>query len=193
MPLVPPLTITVFVTGEIAKPRGYRPFEEVEEAITGFGRDKDRKRLYTQRLFNWLMFIAFIQKKGWLKFGGDADDLAALWKAHLKDDSVSDKNFYRDRLMRLFFDGLNTTNEVNRIGINRGGFLKTLIGDVPYLNGGLPIRGRRRRQRRKHQGAGQGHRLNSQESLCQVQFHGDGKHTARCGSGSRSGDARQDI
>ena len=114
-----------------------RIFEEVEEAITGFGRDKDRKRLYTQRLFNRLMFIAFIQKKGWLKFGGDADYLAALWKAHLKDDSVSDKNFYRDRLKRLFFDGLNTTNEVNRIGINRGGFLKTLIGDVPYLNGGL--------------------------------------------------------
>ena len=114
-----------------------RIFEEVEEAITGFGRDKDRKRLYTQRLFNRLMFIAFIQKKGWLKFDGDADYLAALWKAHLKDESVSDKNFYRDRLKRLFFDGLNTTNEVNRIGINRGGFLKTLIGDVPYLNGGL--------------------------------------------------------
>jgi len=114
-----------------------RIFEEVEEAITGFGRDKDRKRLYTQRLFNRLMFIAFIQKKGWLKYNGDADYLAALWKAHLKDDSVSDKNFYRDRLKRLFFDGLNTTNEVNRIGINRGGFLKTLIGDVPYLNGGL--------------------------------------------------------
>jgi type I restriction-modification system DNA methylase subunit len=114
-----------------------RIFEEVEEAITGFGRDKDRKRLYTQRLFNRLMFIAFIQKKGWLKFNGDADYLAALWKSHLKDNSVSDKNFYRDRLKRLFFDGLNTTNEVNRIGINRGGFLKTLIGDVPYLNGGL--------------------------------------------------------
>ncbi len=114
-----------------------RIFEEVEEAITGFGRDKDRKRLFTQRLFNRLMFIAFIQKKGWLKFNEDADYLAALWKAHLKDDSVSDKNFYRDRLKRLFFDGLNTTNEVNRIGINRGGFLKTLIGDVPYLNGGL--------------------------------------------------------
>jgi hypothetical protein len=47
-----------------------RIFEEVEEAITGFGRDKDRKRLYTQRLFNRLMFIAFIQKKGWLKFNG---------------------------------------------------------------------------------------------------------------------------
>jgi len=109
----------------------------VEEVITGFRKDRDRKRLYTQRLFNRLMFIAFIQKKGWLKFSGDADYLTALWKAHLKDNSVSDKNFYRDRLTPLFFHGLNTANEVNRIGINRGGFLKTLIGDVPYLNGGL--------------------------------------------------------
>ena len=43
------------------------------------------------------------------------DYLAALWKAHLKDKTVSDKNFYRDRLKPLFFDGLNTTHEVNRM------------------------------------------------------------------------------
>ncbi len=114
-----------------------RIFEEVEEAITGFGRDKDRKRLYTQRLFNRLMFIAFIQKKGWLKFNGDAEYLTALWKAHLKDNSVSDKNFYRDRLRLLFFSALNNPGEVNITGINRGGGLKSIIGDVPYLNGGL--------------------------------------------------------
>jgi hypothetical protein len=115
----------------------HRIFEEVEESITGFGRDKERRHLYTQRLFNRLMFIAFIEKKGWLKLNGNIDYLTALWKAHLKDDSVSDKNFYRDRLKSLFFLGLNTSNEVNIIGINRGGGLKDLIGDVPYLNGGL--------------------------------------------------------
>lgn len=114
-----------------------RIFEEVEEGITGFGRDKDRKRLYTQRLFNRLMFIAFIQKKDWLNLKGDADYLSALWKAHLRDNTLSDKNFYRDRLKLLFFSGLNTPNEVNIIGINRGGALKDLIGHVPYLNGGL--------------------------------------------------------
>jgi hypothetical protein len=115
----------------------HRIFEEVEESITGFGRDKDRRHLYTQRLFNRLMFIAFIEKKGWLKLNGNSDYLNALWKAHLKDDSISDKNFYRDRLKTLFFLGLNTSNEVNIIGINRGGGLKDLIGEVPYLNGGL--------------------------------------------------------
>jgi methylase of polypeptide subunit release factors len=113
-----------------------RIFEEVEQAIKGI-RDAERKRLFTQRLFNRLMFVAFIQKKGWLKFAGSTDYLSAIWKAHARDTAISDKNCYRDRLKPLFFFGLNSSNDVNQIGINRGAFLKTLIGDVPYLNGGL--------------------------------------------------------
>lgn len=123
------------VTKEFFREYG-RIFDEVEASIRGI-RDAERKRLFTQRLFNRIMFIAFIQKKGWLKFGGDTDYLSALWRAYRRDNTVSDKNFYRDRLKLLFFSGLNTTNEVNQIGINRGGFLGTLIGEVPYLNGGL--------------------------------------------------------
>ena len=45
-----------------------RVFEDVETRITGLA-DSNRKRLFTQRLFNRLMFIAFIQKKGWLRLG----------------------------------------------------------------------------------------------------------------------------
>ena len=116
-----------------------RIFKRVEDLLEGFGNTKpevERKRLYTQRLFNRLMFIAFIQKKGWLKFEGEKDYLAALWRDYEREDSER-KNFYLGRLKPLFFQGLSTSNEVNIIGINRGGFLKTLIGDVPYLNGGL--------------------------------------------------------
>lgn len=113
-----------------------RIFEEVENSIRGL-RDEERKHLFTQRLFNRIMFIAFIQKKGWLKLDGNTDYLSALWRAHERDNTIEDKNFYRDRLKPLFFFGLNSWNEVNQIGINRGGFLKILIGEVPYLNGGL--------------------------------------------------------
>ena len=114
-----------------------RIFDEVEGAIKGI-RDEERKHLFTQRLFNRLMFIAFIQKKGWLKFGGSTDYLSALWKAHVRDNTVADKNFYRDRLKPLFFFGLNGgSQETDVANINRGGFLKSLIGEVPYLNGGL--------------------------------------------------------
>ena len=112
-----------------------RIFEQVEGQIEGI-EDTERKRLFTQRLFNRLMFIAFIQKKGWLKFGSDSDYLDSLWRDYVRRKKPG-KNFYSDRLKLLFFAGLNTPNEINVIGINRGGFLKELIGQVPYLNGGL--------------------------------------------------------
>jgi type I restriction-modification system DNA methylase subunit len=121
-------------------------FDRVEVIVEGFDdkskdmdrakKEKERKRLFTQRLFNRLMFIGFIQKKGWLKFNESADYLVALWKDH-QGDKTEKKNFYRDRLKPLFFHALSTSTEVNIIGSNRGGFLKTLVGDVPYLNGGL--------------------------------------------------------
>jgi len=113
-----------------------RVFGEVERQIEGI-EDRERGRLFTQRLFNRLMFIAFIQKKGWLKFGKENDYLAALWQDYEKNSKSKGRNFYNNRLKLLFFSGLNTPNEVDVIGINRGGLLKELIGQVPYLNGGL--------------------------------------------------------
>ena len=120
----------------------HRVFDRVEGRIAGFA-DADRKRLFTQRLFNRLMFIAFIQKKGWLRYAGETDYLSALWKAYQRDRAAqhdftgSEPNFYRDRLRVLFFAGLNTPNEVNVVGIRPGGIIEALIGQVPYLNGGL--------------------------------------------------------
>ena len=48
-------------------------FDNVERLIQPTLRDTERRRLFTQKLFNRLMFIAFIQKKGWLKFNGKTD------------------------------------------------------------------------------------------------------------------------
>jgi type I restriction-modification system DNA methylase subunit len=110
-------------------------FERVEREIQGFTNSENR-RLFTQRLFNRLMFIAFIQKKGWLSFNGQTDYLNALWQDYRKNANA-DSNFYVDRLSLLFFSALNTDNEVNVIDINRKGFIASLIGNPPYLNGGL--------------------------------------------------------
>ena len=112
-------------------------FEQVEHQIIGFGTDeKEARRLFTQQLFNRLMFIAFIQKKGWLKMNTRSDYLAALWEDYRQKREKED-NFYQQRLHPLFFCGLNNSGSINIIGVNRGGFLKKLIGDVPFLNGGL--------------------------------------------------------
>jgi len=116
--------------------RQYRHiFENAEELIRGI-KNKDEKRLFTQKMFNRLLFIRFLEKKDWLTINGRKDYLRALWEDY-KKDAKRDSNFYRERLHRLFFLGLNAPNEVNQIGINRGGFLGKLIGQVPYLNGGL--------------------------------------------------------
>ena len=111
-------------------------FEKVERLIE-WKTDAESKRLFTQKLFNRLMFISFIQKKGWLKFKGDTDYLPALWKDYHTGESVSHKNFYQDRLSYLFFEGLNNPPEVDIAGTNNRDFLENLIGSVPYLNGGL--------------------------------------------------------
>ncbi len=117
--------------------REYRKVFEKVEALIDWKAEAECKRLFTQKLFNRLMFISFIQKKGWLKFKGTTDYLSALWQDYQKTESGSQKNFYRDRLSHLFFTGLNNPSEVDIVGINNGGFIKDLIGSVPYLNGGL--------------------------------------------------------
>jgi hypothetical protein len=66
-----------------------RVFDLVKEAVKGFGsseEEQDRRHLFTQRLFNRLMFLRFIQKKGWLTIDGSTDYLASLWASHGTDD-----------------------------------------------------------------------------------------------------------
>ena len=110
-----------------------RVFEEATQQVTGFGDDTEAKRRFVQTLFNRLMFVYFLSRKGWLTFKGDKDYLNALWHDYEAADGES-KNFYIDRLRLLFFEGLNnprsqdTTDEPEADG---------LIGHVPFLNGGL--------------------------------------------------------
>jgi methylase of polypeptide subunit release factors len=110
-------------------------FDRVEAQVTGIA-DPARKRLFTQRLFNRLMFITFIQKKGWLRLGKSKNYLRELWEAYRRDPNP-DESFYASRLWRLFFLGLNNPDEQDLMVINRGGVLREQLGDVPFLNGGL--------------------------------------------------------
>ena len=138
-------------------------FAQVEGLIQGIP-DKSTLRLFTQRLFNRLMFIAFIQKKGWLRIDGmDHNDyLTGQRKSYESaagaltgglrlpstaktagEGTSGTENFYNERLRRLFFHALNTPNDVNQVALGTGsltgrkGLLQKVIGDVPYLNGGL--------------------------------------------------------
>src|SRR5579871_6899956 len=58
-------------------------FAQVEASVKGVPKGEPR-RLYVQRLFNRLMFLYFIQRKGWLAFHGDPHYLRALFNADRK-------------------------------------------------------------------------------------------------------------
>ena len=106
-----------------------RIFEQAEGLISGFSDPEDRKQ-FVQTLFNRLMFVYFLSRKGWLKYEGETDYLSTLWDAY--SDHATQNNFYNDRLTFLFFQGLNNPDSRDV----RGG-VDFLIGDVPFLNGGL--------------------------------------------------------
>lgn len=113
-------------------------FKAVESSTQGIS--GDTRRLFTQRMFNCLMFIVFLEHKGWLQFQDRPDYLYALWEDYKRQrQQEPGVNFYRDRLQLLFFAGLNTPNEVNvmQAGGHNQGMIQRLIGVVPYLNGGL--------------------------------------------------------
>ena len=105
-----------------------RIFEAAEAAITGLD-DPDALRLFTLRLFNRLLFIRFLERKGWLTFEGRTDYLRALWDAHQAVKATDPAaNFYAERLQVLFFNGLNNAGSRDLTKINRGGALRGLIG-----------------------------------------------------------------
>lgn len=90
----------------------------------------DRQRVFTQRLLNRLLFLQFLSKRGWLRFGGRKDYLPALWQSR-----QTGTNFYNSRLRLVFFSGLN--NSQCRDLHRNNPVLFQLIGELPFLNGGL--------------------------------------------------------
>ena len=111
-----------------------RVFEDAEASVEGFAPDEDDdKRMFVQTLFNRLMFVYFLSRKGWLTYGGDRDYLNALWRDYQAAEG-EEKNFNLDKLRLLFFGGLNNDWSEN---VTSEPAARRLIGNVPFLNGGL--------------------------------------------------------
>jgi hypothetical protein len=92
--------------------------------------EQGNREWYASLMLNRLMFVYFIQKKGFLDGDGDylRNRLRAMQARRGKDQFLS---FYRHFLLRLFHEGLGRPESA------RAADLDTLIGQVPYLNGGL--------------------------------------------------------
>ncbi len=109
-------------------------FDSVEKAIE-YPHDHG-KRLFTQRIFNRLLFIRFLEKRGWLTFAGRTDYIRVLWEDYQASRQQGD-GFYRERLHPLFFRALAIPHGPADIGEEEHQRLVALVGNTPYLNGGL--------------------------------------------------------
>lgn len=110
--------------------RFYGEYEEQHlaflELIQGVPNERDR-RWYASVLLNRLMFIYFLQRKGFLD-GGRLDYL----QAKLADSRDAGRNqYFRGFLKTLFFEGFAKPAE------KRTAAARKLLGDIRYLNGGL--------------------------------------------------------
>lgn len=117
--------------------RDYRRiFEEAEYSIT-LKWNVEQKRLYTQRFFNRLMFLAFLERKNWMSFNGRKDYLRALFADYYENETDKRVTFHRSRLNVLFFKGLNNQHGDQLSTDPDYKIFQKQIGKVPYLNGGL--------------------------------------------------------
>ncbi len=86
--------------------------------------DNQLQRWYASVMLNRLMFIYFIQKKGFLS--GDINYLRNKLTASKPKD-----RYYSGFLCPLFFEGFAKKSDERSAAVNQ------LLGPVPYLNGGL--------------------------------------------------------
>ena len=113
--------------------KDYKAAYDSTVALLSAGMERADAEQFTQTLFNRLLFIHFVSRKGWLRFNGSADYLNALWLDY--QTSPGETNFYLYRLSHLFFAGLNNPHSFDLMRDNPT--LHSAIGDVPFLNGGL--------------------------------------------------------
>jgi len=110
--------------------RFYDLFKKEHAAFLAFLKgipDEEMERWYVSVMLNRLMFIYFIQKKGFLD--GDLDYLKKKLAQSRRD--LGHNRFYRDFLCPLFFEGFAKKPD------ERSANARDLLGAVPYLNGGI--------------------------------------------------------
>jgi hypothetical protein len=111
----------------------YREFDTHRKAfvkfIDGIGIVADRE-WYASVMLNRLMFVYFIQRKGFLD---DDRDYLRHRLQRCREERGRDQfySFYRYFLLRLFQEGFGRRRR------ERSAELERLLGNIPYLNGGL--------------------------------------------------------
>ncbi|HLO48669.1 MAG TPA: RNA-binding domain-containing protein [Nostocaceae cyanobacterium] len=108
----------------------FKEFQSQLEAfiplIQGIDKEAD-KRWYASVIFNRLMFIYFLQYKGFLDNGDHRYLQSKLEKSQQRETDC----YYQEFLQTLFFEGFAQPESQRKKEV------KALIGNIKYLNGGL--------------------------------------------------------
>ena len=95
----------------------------------------ENKKIFAQLIINRLIFLKFLEKKGWL-FVSETDSIEHRRKYfHVKRDALGSQNQWNNFFIHLFFKGLNQQSLPGTVEFTDA--MRELIGYVPYLNGGL--------------------------------------------------------
>ena len=132
-----------FITGKRFVKEGGKFVEKTSHAphpeyYPAFGSDDKAVRDYTKLLLARIVFLHFLQKKGWLGVpkGGKWGDGDEQFMKHLYERSSEEQkeDFLESVLEPLFFDALNGDRSSSK-----DVFDTKVVGEVrvPYLNGGL--------------------------------------------------------
>ena len=108
----------------------YKEFQEQHQKfllfVKGIDNEIDR-RWYTSVILNRLMFVYFLQRKGFI----DNKDLNYLQNKLEQSKQKGENHFYGEFLKALFFESFAKPE------IERDLYVQELVGKVKYLNGGL--------------------------------------------------------
>ena len=119
---------TAFYAERVTK-KFYDRFKKEHDAFLKFLKgipDEDMQKWYVSVMLNRLMFIYFIQKKGFLN-----DDINYLRTKLTETQQSGSNQYYKEFLCPLFFEGFAKPED------QRTPEMKRLLGKIPYLNGGI--------------------------------------------------------
>ncbi|MDB9348424.1 Eco57I restriction-modification methylase domain-containing protein [Nodularia spumigena] len=113
----------------------YKEFEEQHQEFLQYVKgidDENDRRWYTSVILNRLMFVYFLQRKGFIDHG----DLEYLPNKLKQIQQRGDNLFYQEFLHALFFESFAKPEH------ERDPKIEALVGNVKYLNGGLFLKHR---------------------------------------------------
>ncbi|KZL51398.1 transcriptional regulator [Nodularia spumigena CENA596] len=113
----------------------YKEFHEQHQEFLQYVKgidDENDRRWYTSVILNRLMFVYFLQRKGFIDHG----DLEYLPNKLKQIQQRGDNLFYQEFLHALFFESFAKPEH------ERDPKIEALVGNVKYLNGGLFLKHR---------------------------------------------------